>query len=51
MFAAAIQALALTVGDDGEPLISMPQTGPDPLLEAVSNGEIEGKDIPITPIG
>lgn len=51
MFAAAIQALALTVGDDQEPLISMPQTGPDPLLEAVSNGEIEGKDIPITPIG
>lgn len=49
-FAAAIRQVHLEVDEQGEPRIQTRPTGPDPLLQAVCDGEVAGDEIPITPV-
>jgi len=53
-FAAALGAVTLGTDEEGNPVIAAePQraTGPDPLLEAICDGELDPADMPITPKG
>ncbi len=51
-FAAALGSVTLGTDEEGNPVVAAePQraTGPDPLLQAVCDGEVDAADIPITP--